>query len=76
LSCERNNNDYMKLGQWSLSNGMYLSEISPSPPGNKALHFKPVIMTKYFAPQLGQSKLIGSGLLGRQLAGICVSGDQ
>jgi hypothetical protein len=25
----------------------------------------------YFAPQFGQSKVIGSGLLGRQLAGIC-----
>ena len=25
----------------------------------------------YFAPQFGQSKVIGSDLLGRQLAGIC-----
>ena len=80
-----NNNGYTKLGHsfaWPF-NGMYSSETCPSPAGNKASHFTqanllrstpfatPVVTMMYFAPQFGQSKVICSGLLGRQRVGIC-----
>jgi hypothetical protein len=54
---------------------MYLSETRPSPTGNEAWHFtqpnlllcKPfgtsIVTMMYFAPQLGQSKAIGSDFL-------------
>jgi hypothetical protein len=62
---------------------MYSSETRPTPAGNKVSHFKQpnllrwtlfatsVVTMMYFAPQLGQSKAIGSDLLGVQRA--CIS---
>jgi len=54
---------------------MYSSETAPHLAQARLLRgtlFATSIVTMmYFAPQLGQSNVIGSGLLGRQLAGIC-----